>query len=107
MKRCLNPPSRMFAVKISQKTVECMQLCVGVQEDSSCRYYRSLDLSSCFLSSWCLVLSDFPFLQKEGIQTGNPWTQTQMKHLSAGWDNMAEGTSEDMWLMKEVGGSER
>jgi len=66
-----------------KETVECMWLCIGVQEDSLCRYYRGLHLSSYFLRSQCLGLSDFPFLQKEGIETGNPWTQTQMNHLLA------------------------
>jgi len=64
--------------------VVCTCLCVGGQEDSSYRVYRGLHLHICFLISQCLGLSDFPFLQKEGIQIENPWTQMQIKQLLAG-----------------------
>src|SRR5882724_11410520 len=76
----------LWQAKISRESdaTVCMHLCIGVQEDSSYIVYRGLHLWSCFLRSWCLGLSDFPFLQKEGIQTGNPWTQIQIKQLSTG-----------------------
>ena len=62
-------------------------------EGSLCRYCRGLHLSRSFLSSRCLGLSNFPFLQKEGMPIGKPCTWTQMTHLSAGWEDMAEGFS--------------
>src|SRR5882724_10174766 len=54
-----------------------------------------------------LGLSHFPFLQKVGIQTGNPWTQIQIKQLLPSQDNAPEEISEDMQLMRGSGGSER
>ena len=52
-----------------------------------------------------LGLSDIPFLQKVGIQTGNPWTQIQIKQLLTSQGNAPEEISEDMQLTS--GGSER
>ena len=38
---------------------------------------------------------------------GNPWTQIQIKQLLTGQDGTYEGIMEDVWLMRESGGSER
>ena len=71
------------------------------------RVYKGLHLESCFLRNWCLGLSGLPFLQKEGVQTGNPWTWMQIKQLSTGQDNVSEEISEDMQLMRGSCRSER
>ena len=78
----------------------CMHMCIGAQEDSSYRVYRGFHLWTCFLRIWCLYLSDFPFLQKEGIQTGNLWMQMQIKQLLTSLDNVSEEIFEDMQLMR-------
>ena len=62
---------------------------------------------SSFLRSQCLFLSGFPFLQKEGTQMGNLCTQTQIKQLLTGLDDVPEEISEDIWLMRGSCGSER
>jgi len=54
-----------------------------------------------------LVFSGFPSLQKEGTQTGNPCTQTQIKQLLTGPDDVPEETSEYNWLMRGSCGFER
>ena len=71
--------------------LKSMLVCIAFQEGSLCRYCRGLHLSRSFLSSQCLGLSNFPFLQKEGIPIGKPCTQMQMMHLSAGWEDTVEG----------------
>src|SRR5882724_3341193 len=62
---------------------------------------------SSFLRSQCLFLSGFPFLQKEGTQMGNLCTQTQIKQLLTGLDDVPEEISEDIWLMRGSCRSER
>src|SRR5882724_2098633 len=56
---------------------------------SVCMELRRFYFNRSFHRSQCLVLSVFPFLQKEGTQTGKPCTWMQMKQLSTSSDDVA------------------
>ena len=84
-----------------------MLLCVGVQEGFFVKGWQRFHLWSSFLRSQCLGLSGFPFLQKEGIQTGNLCMWMQIKQLSASLDDVHEKISQDIWVMRGSCRSER
>ena len=79
---------------------ECRKDCSSGVDRGFTSTVASSEAIVCFFSG-------FPFLQKEGTQTGNPCTWTQIKQLSTGPDDVPEETSEDIWLMRHSCGSER
>src|SRR5882724_13032401 len=82
-------------------------LCIGVQEGLFIWGRQMFHFCNSFLRSQCFFFSVFPFLQKEGMQTGNPCTWTQIKQLLTSPDDAPEEVPEDIWLMRGLCGSER
>src|SRR5882724_4809441 len=74
---------------------------------SVCMDLRRFYFHCSFCRSRCLVLSVFPFLQKEGTQMGKLCTQMQMKQLSTSLDEVAGELPEDIQLMRGSCRSER